>query len=113
MPGREPEALKLKRKHVIELHTMLRDGHTPHRAAQRARILLACGQHEQPQAVAAKVGQASMTVWRVCDRYRQGGLPSALYDAPRSGRPRPFFPAANAARLSAWPVALPKVWAGN
>jgi hypothetical protein len=26
----------------------------------------------------------------VCERYRQGGLEAALYDAPRSGRPRVF-----------------------
>jgi hypothetical protein len=41
--------------------------------------------------VAAKVEQDPATVWRVCERYRQGGLPAALYDAARSGRPRTFF----------------------
>ena len=91
MPGRKPEALKLKRKDVIELRRLLRDGHTPQRVAQRARILLACAQHEKPQAVATKVGQNRTTIWRVCDRYRQDGLQAALYDAPRSGRPRSFF----------------------
>jgi alpha-beta hydrolase superfamily lysophospholipase len=30
------------------------------------------------------------TIWRVCERYRQRGLQAALYDAPRSGRPRVF-----------------------
>jgi len=30
------------------------------------------------------------TIWRVCERYRQSGLDAALYDAPRSGRPRIF-----------------------
>lgn len=93
MPGRKPEALKLKRKDVIELRRLLRDGHTPQRVAQRARILLACAQHEKPQAVATKVGQNRTTIWRVCDRYRQDGLQTALYDAPRSGRPRSFFQA--------------------
>jgi hypothetical protein len=31
-------------------------------------------------------------VWRVCERYRLYGLEAALYDAPRSGRPRVFSP---------------------
>ena len=91
MPGRKPQALKLKPKDVIELRALLRDGHTPQRVAQRARILLACAHYEQTQAVAAKVGQNRTTVWRVCDRYRQDGLQAALQDASRSGRPRSFF----------------------
>jgi hypothetical protein len=32
------------------------------------------------------------TVWRVCQRYQDDGLSAALYDAPRSGRPRFFSP---------------------
>jgi transposase len=91
MSGRKPQALKLKPKDVIELRALLRDGHTPQRVAQRARILLACAQHERTQVVAAKVGQDRSTVWRVCDRYRHDGLQAALQDAPRSGRPRSFF----------------------
>jgi transposase len=91
MAGGKPQALKLKPKDVIELRALLRDGHTPQRVAQRARILLACAQHERALVVAAKVGQDRTTVWRVCDRYRQNGLQAALQDAPRSGRPRSFF----------------------
>lgn len=91
MPGRKPQALKLKPKDVIELRAVLRDGHTPQRVAQRARILLACAQHERTQAVANKVDQNRTTIWRVCDRYRQEGLQAALQDAPRSGRPPVFF----------------------
>lgn len=90
MPGRKPKAFKLKLKDVIELRALLRDGHTPQRVAQRARILLAGAQHERSQAVADKVDQNRTTIWRVCDRYRQAGLSAALYDAPRSGRPRLF-----------------------
>src|SRR5258708_35736893 len=91
MPGRKPQALKLKPKDATELHALLRDGHTPQRVAQRARILLACAQHEHPQAVAAKVGQNRTTGWRVCDRYPQGGFPAAIQDAARSGSPRSLF----------------------
>jgi predicted ArsR family transcriptional regulator len=91
MPGRRPEALKLKPKDIIELRALLRNGYTPQRVAQRARIVLACAQHERIGAVAAKVDQNRTTIWRVCDRYRQDGLQAALQDAPRSGRPRVFF----------------------
>jgi transposase len=90
MRGRKPEPLKLKPKDVKELRRLLRDGHTPQRVAQRARILLACGQAERTHQVAAKTEQHRTTIWRVCDRYRQAGLSAALYDAPRSGRPRVF-----------------------
>jgi hypothetical protein len=113
MPGRKPEAFKLKRKDVIELRALLRNGHTPQRMAQRARIVLACAQHEMPQTVAAKVGPNRTTVWRICHRYRQDGLQAALRDAPRSGRPRSFFPATNANGLSDWPGVPPRVLAGN
>ncbi|MCC6192571.1 MAG: helix-turn-helix domain-containing protein [Anaerolineales bacterium] len=80
--------MELKPKDVRELRRLLRDGHTP----QRARILLACAQAQARQQVAGKVDQHRTTVWRVCDRYRQAGLPAALYDAPRAGRPRVFSP---------------------
>ncbi len=91
MRGRKPEPLKLKPNDVKELQHLLRDGHTPHRVAQRARILLACAQAERTHQVAAKTEQHRTTIWRVCDRYRRTGLSAALYDAPRSGRPCVFF----------------------
>ena len=93
MRGRNPEPLKLKAKDITELQALLRDGYTPQRVARRARILLARAGAERVEAVAARVGQNSATVWRVCERYRQGGLQAALYDAPRAGRPRTFFQA--------------------
>jgi transposase len=91
MRGRKPKSVKLKRKDVTELRNLLRDSHTPQRVAQRARILLAHAHGERVQSVAAKVEQDPATVWRVCERYRHGGLQAALYDAARSGRPRAFF----------------------
>lgn len=91
MRGRKPDPFKLERKDVTELGRLLRDGHTPQRVAQRARVLLARAAGESVAAVAAKVDQNPATIWRVCARYRRHGLPAALYDAPRSGRPRTFF----------------------
>jgi hypothetical protein len=92
MRGRQRERLNVKPKDARELHRLLRDGHTPQRVAQRARILLACAQAERTQQVASKVDQHRTTIWRVCERYRQAGLSAALYDAPRAGRPRVFSP---------------------
>ncbi|MGH9600811.1 MAG: helix-turn-helix domain-containing protein [Terriglobales bacterium] len=91
MRGRKPEPVKLKSKDAIELRRLLRNGHTPQREAQRARILLACAQAERVQQVATQAEQHRTTIWRVRERYRQAGLSAALYDAPRSGRPRVFF----------------------
>ncbi len=91
MRGRKPNPFRLERKDVTELGRLLRDGHTPQRVAQRARILLARAAGESVVAVATKVEQDPATIWRVCQRYRRQGLQAALHDAPRTGRPRTFF----------------------
>lgn len=91
MRGRKPDKFVLKPKDVRVLQTLLRDGQTPFQVARRAQILL---QRANPQQRAVllgkKVERDAATIWRVCERYRQGGLHAALYDAPRSGRPRVF-----------------------
>jgi hypothetical protein len=61
--------------------------------ARRALILLGRATGEQSLAVLEdKVEQDRTTIGRVCARYETGGLDTALYDAPRSGRPRVFSP---------------------
>jgi len=90
MRGRKPEPMQLKPKDIQELRHLLRDGRTPQGVAQRARILVACARAERAQQVATKTEQHPSTICRVCNRYRQAGLLAALYDTPRSGRPRVF-----------------------
>ncbi len=93
MGGRHPDKFVLKRKDKALLLELLRDGRTPLKVARRALILL--GRANGEQSVAAleeKVEQDRTTIWRVCERYEEGGLDAALYDAPRSGRPRVFSP---------------------
>ncbi len=91
MRGRNPDPFILKRKDKIFLQELLRDGQTPHKIAGRARILLARADPQQRVILLGdKVEHDPTTIWRVCERYRQGGLDAALYDAPRSGRPRIF-----------------------
>ncbi len=93
MRGRMPDKFVLKPKDTIYLHELLSDGQTPLQVARRAQILLNRNNPQQRVVLLGKkVEQDTATVWRVCERYRQGGLSAALYDAPRSGRPRVFFP---------------------
>jgi hypothetical protein len=94
MGGRHPDQFVLKRKDRAVLLEVLRDGRTPLKVARRALILL--GRANDQQSIATleeKVEQDRTTIWRVCERYEDGGLDAALYDAPRSGRPRVFSPA--------------------
>jgi hypothetical protein len=93
MSGRTPEKFMLKRKDKARLFELLHDGQTPLKVARRALILLGRANAEQSIAVLEeKVEQDRTTIWRVCARYEEGGLDAALYDAPRSGRPRVFSP---------------------
>ena len=93
MRGRKPEPFRLKAKDQSYLRELLRDGQTPLKVAQRAQILLGRTDAEQRIGwLGEKVEQDRATIWRVCARYAQGGLAAALYDAPRSGRPRVFPP---------------------
>jgi len=92
MRGRRPDPLVLKTGDEQQLRELLRTGDTPLRVARRARILLDRSQQARASAVGEAVAQDRATVWRVCTRYRAGGLAAALYDAPRSGRPAVFSP---------------------
>jgi len=91
MRGRKPDKFVLQRKDKVLLQELLRDGHTPLKVAQRAQILLSRTDKQQRVILLGeKVDHDTATIWRVCERYRQSGLDAALYDAPRSGRPRVF-----------------------
>jgi hypothetical protein len=93
MRGRKPDKFVLKSKDEIFVRELLRDGHTPLKVARRAQILLNRNNEQQRVILLGeKVEQDTATIWRVCERYRQGGLEAALYDAPRAGRPRVFSP---------------------
>ena len=93
MRGRKPEEFVLEPEDEAFLRELLRDGHTLLTVARRAQILLNRNDVQQRVVrVSDKVDQDTATIWRVCERYRLGGLEAALYDAPRSGRPRVFSP---------------------
>ena len=92
MRGRTPEKFQLKPTHKAYLHQLLREGQTPWRIARRAQILLQRAEKSQRVgSLSEKFGQNASTIRRICQRYRDGDLQTALYDAPRPGRPRVFF----------------------
>ena len=92
MRGRKPDPFELKRKDKVALQQLLRNGHTPVRVARRAQILLhRADARQRVKSLGEIVEQDAATIWQVCERYRLGGFEAALYDAPRSGRPRVFF----------------------
>lgn len=91
MRGRKPSKFELKPKDETVLRKLLRDGQTLLKVARRAQILLNRGDENQRVShLGEKVEHNVATVWRICERYRHGGLQAALDDAPRSGRPRVF-----------------------
>lgn len=92
MRGRRPEKFQLKPTDKAYLRRLLRDGKTPWRIARRAQILLQRADQEQRVgSLSKKFAQNASTIWRICQRYRDGDLQAALYDGPRPGRPRVFF----------------------
>jgi hypothetical protein len=92
MRGRKPEKFQLKPTDKAYLRKLLRDGETPWRIARRAQILLQRAENSQRVgSLSERFGQSASTIRRICQRYREGDLQAALYDAPRPGRPRVFF----------------------
>ena len=90
MRGRKPHLLSLSEVDKNELQKVAKSGKTEQRIARRARILLALA---SPQTIVNELAEyVQMTptaIWQICRRYEQRGI-EAIYDAPRSGRPRVF-----------------------
>lgn len=88
MGRRPPKVVKLPRAERREMQRLLKDGRTEQRVARRSRVLLAM---TNPKTVvddlAQEVHMTRTGIWYICRRYELLGL-DALYDAPRSGRPR-------------------------
>ena len=88
MRRRLPNIICLSKSDRREIERLLRDGRTEQRVARRGRVLLAM---QDPQTLVTDLGeQVGMTrtgIWFLCRRYEAVGV-NAIYDAPRSGRPR-------------------------
>src|SRR3989304_8807941 len=88
MRRRRPRTVKISRANQREIQHLLSDGRTEQRVVRRGQVLLAM---KNPKTVVGELcQQVQMTrigIWYLCRRYEAVGL-EAVYDAPRSGRPR-------------------------
>lgn len=69
------------------LKTLLTRGSASARTLTRARILDLLHRGQAPADIATFLQVTPQTVFNVKRRFLEGGLPAALYDQPRSGRP--------------------------
>ncbi len=88
MRRRMPRTIHVSKSDRRELERLLADGRTEQRVARRGRVLLAMA---DPKTVVhdlcREVGMTRIGIWFLCRRYEKTGL-EAIYDIPRSGRPR-------------------------
>jgi transposase len=80
----------LKEDERATLEGMCSSGVWPVRVIQRAQILLALDRGILDQEIAAVLQVERTRIWRIRNRYREQGLIGAVYDQPRSGRPRDY-----------------------
>jgi hypothetical protein len=93
MRGRKPFGYTLKAADRRQLEQLTRDGQVLQRVARRAQALLALDRGERIVEIVHWTGVERTSLWYLWQRYQQWGM-AALFDAPRSGRPRVFSPAA-------------------
>lgn len=92
MRGRKPHLICLSETDGMELQTIIKSGKTEQRIARRAGILLSMGNPQTRVVELAKHHEITRAaIWELCRRYGERGI-EAIYDAPRSGRPRVFSP---------------------
>ena len=92
MRGRKPHLISLPRADREELQRLIKSGRTEQRVARRARVLLGM---EKPQTRVEELAKhleiTRASIWKLRRRYVERGV-KAVYDSPRSGRPRVFSP---------------------
>ena len=92
MRGRKPHLISLPKADREELQRLIKSGTTEQRVARRARILLGM---EKPQTRVEELAKhleiTRASIWELRRRYVERGV-KAVYDSPRSGRPRVFSP---------------------
>ena len=88
MRGRRPETMTIAGPDQDALHAVAHSGSLPWFQVQRAKIVLALAAGERQCSVADRLECDVATVWRACERYRQGGLASLFADGRQgnSGR---------------------------
>ena len=85
--ARKARQLVVKTSDRSELESWLRKGSTPHRLAQRARVILMSADGVSPKEIGARLGMSNAAVHTWRRRYLEEGI-AGLYDRPRPGQPR-------------------------
>lgn len=94
MGGRPPHLIELSSDDYFYLDGLVKDGRTEQRVARRARLLIEMSNPDTiVEELAERFEQARNTIWDLCRRDEEIGV-EAVFDAPRSGRPRVFSPSA-------------------
>jgi Homeodomain-like domain len=94
MRGRRPRPLEIAPHDVPILQQIARSRSLPWYQVQRAQILLAVAAGEPIRSLAIRTQCNPSTVWRICRRYEDAGLPDLLEPAQRAGRPARISPPA-------------------
>src|SRR3984957_10798776 len=94
MRGRRPKKLTIARRDQAILASVAHNGSLPWSQVQRAKMVLALAAGERRCSVAAHLECDEATVWRACQRYRQGGLACLFADARHDnlGHPQEISP---------------------
>lgn len=92
MRGRKPRPFSLDPADRATLHQVARSRTLTFLSVEHARIVLAVADGQRIQDVARLHQCDPATVWRLCRRYEQGGLPRLLNDLPRCGCPQRISP---------------------
>ena len=87
MRGRRPRPLEIAPHDVPILQQIARSRSLPWYQIQRAQILLAVAAGEPIRTLAIRTQCNPSTVWRICRRYEDAGLPDLLEPPQRAGRP--------------------------
>ena len=79
--------IELSRSERASIQSIIKKGKHYARTIIRARVLLASDAGKTDAVIAAREGISTRTAQRIRERYHDGGLDRALYDAPRPGTP--------------------------
>jgi transposase len=80
--------LQLSQQELTRLREILHKGKHASRTLYRARILLLLHEGKSKTAIAEELDLGRSTVQRTGRSYRKNGLEAALFELPRSGRPK-------------------------
>ena len=103
MCGRRPRPLEIAPHDVPILQQIARSRSLPWYQVQRAQVLLAVAAGEPIRTLAIRTQCNPSTVWRICRRYEDAGLPDLLEPPQRAGRPARISPC-NVRRSFNWPA---------